>query len=78
MANRTLVIAGQISAVDAILKEVLEVNVWFMKHKAQHAVFEEHSKGKDLVTPHDARYGFNFIATLKLLKEVKDCQKAVL
>jgi len=75
--NRILTIVGAIPRIGAILIEVLEVVDWFMNHKLQHAVFEKHSKGRALVTPCDSRYGFNFIAMLKLLKEVETCQKAV-
>lgn len=75
--NRILLIIGRISAVAKIIKEVLEVVDWFLNHKVQHTAFEKHSNRRSLVTPCDSRYGYNFIAMLKLLKEVKVAQKAM-
>jgi hypothetical protein len=48
-----------------------------MNLKLQHAVFTKHSEGRTLITPCDSRYGYNFIAMLKLLREVTVAQKAV-
>ena len=76
--NRILTIVGAIPAVTKVLDEALEVINWFLNFKVQHAVFTKHSEGRTLLTPCDSRYGYNFIAMLRLLREVKTLQKAVL
>jgi hypothetical protein len=75
--NRILTVVGKIDPVATIMAEAIEVIDWFMNHKAQMAVFKKHSQGWGLVSPCDSRYGFNFIAMLKLLQEVQTLQKAV-
>jgi hypothetical protein len=74
--NRILTIVGDIPAVKAVLDDCMEIVDWFMNYKIQHAVLSKHATGT-LVTPCDSRYGFNFIAVLKLLTQVVSLQKAV-
>ena len=55
----------------------MEVIEWFNNHKVQRALWTKHCGGLYLLPSCDARYGYNFIAAMKLLRCCMICQKVV-
>ena len=75
--NRILKIIGEIRAIAKVIKKVLGFINWFLNYKVRHAAWAKHLIRRSLVKPFDSRYGYNFIAMLKLLKKVMLAPKAV-
>lgn len=66
-SNRVLTIVGAVPAAKIALAKALEAIERFLNFKVLHMFFSMQPEGRTLPTPCDSRYGFNFIALLRLL-----------